>query len=111
MKNFIEEGKVIQHVLVADVVAGGVVKIGNLLGVAVTSGVTGDTIAVALHGVYELPKLSSDNMMLGLPVYWDTTPGECTLTSDLGNNKLIGYVWKAAGAGTTTVQVLLDRGI
>lgn len=109
MKNFIESGKVIQHVLTVAVASGGVVKIGNLLGVAVTSGEIGDTIAVNLEGVYELPKLTTDVVAIGVPLYWDADPGECTLTANSGANELIGYAWEAAGNGVTEVKVVLDR--
>jgi predicted RecA/RadA family phage recombinase len=106
MKNFIEDGKVLNYkVTGADVKSGDVVIIGKMVGVAVTDGVVGDTIAVAIDGVYSLPK-ASGALTQGASAYVVAADG--TITGTATNNTFAGYVWKAAASGDTTVEVKLS---
>lgn len=105
MKNFIQKGDVINVTLGATVASGAVVKAGSVIGIAQTSGVSGDVIAVSVEGVFNVPKLSTDNMTQGSPLYWDAANSRMTLTS--AGHTLAGYAWETAGASTTTVNIRL----
>jgi predicted RecA/RadA family phage recombinase len=106
MKNFIEDGKVLNYkVTGAAVKSGDIVIAGKLVGIAVTDGAVGDIIAVAIDGVYSLPK-ASGALAQGAAAYVITADG--TITGTATSNTFIGYVWKAAAAGDATVEVKLS---
>jgi predicted RecA/RadA family phage recombinase len=105
MKNYIQKGDVITIVAAAAIESGDAVVVGAKVGVAVADAGIGESVAVALEGVYELPKKAADTIDQGQAVYWDADPGEITETST--DHILAGYAWVAAGAATTTVQVRL----
>ena len=108
MKNFIQDGKVINVVLAAIIASGGVLQVGQLVGVAVTSGAIGDTVAIQLFGVFSLSK-AAGAVSQGAILYWDDTAKNVTTSSGSGANAKIGYAWAAAQSGDATVQVTLSR--
>ena len=103
-QNYIESGEVKDFTLSGTVAAGALVAIGDMVGVALGSGVSGQTIAVSLEGVYEVPK-ASGAITLGQKLYLDN--GAVTTSDNSGANKLVGYAWTAAVSAATTVQVKL----
>jgi predicted RecA/RadA family phage recombinase len=106
MKNFIEDGNVLNYkVTGAAVKSGDAVVIGKIVGVAVTDGAVGETIAVSIEGVYALPKVSGA-LAQGVAAYVIAADGTITGTST--SNVFAGYVWAAAAAGDATVQVKLS---
>lgn len=109
MKNFVQEGKVLEHTLAADVVSGAPVVLGAGIGVATVSGVTGEKVNLLMEGVVKLPKKAATAMSFGAKVAWDATPGEITTT--LADGVPCGYVSKAALAADTEVEVKLVYGI
>ena len=50
------EGEVLSHVLAANVSSGGVVVLPAGIAIAAVDGVIGDSISVAVEGVFSLPK-------------------------------------------------------
>lgn len=112
MKNYHQDGRVLDVTLAADVASGGIVSQGRLFGVAVTNGKSGDTIAVHVEGVVRLPKLGTAVIAAGAAVSWDVSAGEIivasTATGDIEN---FGYAVEAAGNGTTEVLVRLCPGM
>jgi len=109
MKNFVKEGKVLTHVLAADVLSGGVVALPAGIGVAAKDGLTGEEVELAVEGVFKLAKKAATAMAIGVKVAWDSTPGEITTT--LADGVPCGYVAKAALAADTTIEVKLAYGI
>lgn len=109
MKNLIEEGKTIDYTLTEETVASGeIVVVGDMAGVAVTGGKTGDTIALAVEGVYELPK-GSGALAQGKKAYVNVAEDTGkTIVGTASGNTFIGYVWAAAAAGDATVAVKLS---
>ena len=57
--NYKQEGEVIQYTATADIPAGKVVKIGNILGVALVAIPNGSTGSVATKGVFTVPKVTT----------------------------------------------------
>ena len=105
MKNFMQPGYLIDLAAPAAVSSGGGVMVGSLFGVAQASVGSGESVAVAVKGVFELPKLAADNMTVGAKVNWDNTNKWVKLaTSTLDN---VATVVEAAGAATTTANVML----
>jgi predicted RecA/RadA family phage recombinase len=105
-KNYIQPGEVLDVTLAAIITSGSGLLVGVRLGVALTDGAIGDTIAVQVKGVFNLPKLSTDVVAQGAALYWDNTNKRLTTTST--SNTLAGYAAAAAGNGVTTVNIALN---
>lgn len=110
-QNHIQEGKIIPFTLTEAVASGGVVVMGDLVGVASKSGAIGDVIQVHLNEVWELPKgtTSGTGFSVGTKLYWDATADTIVETDASGANKFIGYAFAAATDANTKCQVLLSR--
>lgn len=70
---FKQDGDVIQHTPSADVAAGQVVKIGNLLGVALVAIAANATGSVKLTGVFLAPKVAGAEIAKGQTLVWDVS--------------------------------------
>lgn len=111
MKNGYQDGRVLDVTLGAAVTSGSVVSQGRLLGIAVTNGAVGDTIAVHVEGVFRLPKLGTAVINTGDPVHWDVSPGRVIVASTTtGDVENFGYAVESAGNGSTEVLVRLCPG-
>jgi predicted RecA/RadA family phage recombinase len=104
MKNFIQKGNVVDVTLSAAATSGDVVVSGDFVGVAQLSGANGETIPVAISGVFELAK-ATGAITQGAKVYWDSAAKKVTTTASA--NTLMGQAWKAAASGDATAQVRL----
>lgn len=83
------------------------------LGIAMAAGVSGDVIPVAIGGVFTMPKLSGAVIAQGESVDWDVSGGvvdDNQMTPATGDLSNFGIATKAAGSGTTTVEVRLNPG-
>lgn len=107
-RNHIQPGNVIDVTLAAAATSGDLIKVGDLAGVALTSGAIGETISVAIDEVYEVPKLTTDVMAAGVVVYLDADDKRVTLDAAAGANIRAGKTVTAAGNGVTTVNVKLN---
>ena len=102
MKNYIQNGDFIDVAApTGGVSSGDVVIIGGLIGVAQTDAEAGAPVAIAMKGVFALPK-GSDEFEVGDAVYYDGS--ECT---DDDGDDLIGICVEDAATGADTVKVRL----
>ncbi|MEL6284584.1 MAG: capsid cement protein [Pseudomonadota bacterium] len=106
MKNYIQKGDAITVPAPAAVVSGEGVLVGDLFGVASGDAANGSTVTLATVGVFELPKTSTDDIAVGVAIYWDDSAGEATATST--DNTLIGHAVASAGNPSATVKVRLS---
>lgn len=106
MKNFVQEGNVLDYTPASAVASGAVVVIGARVGIAVADIAAGSTGALRVKGVVELAKLAADAPVQGALLYWDDANDRLTTTAS--GNTLAGYAAKAAGAGATTAWVHLN---
>ncbi len=105
-RNFIQDGRVLTMAAAGATASGIPVILGGLAGVALNRTLgAGETLDVALEGVFELPKVSANAFALGASVYFDAGAGLVTTTAS--GNTLLGHAVAAAGAGTATVRVRL----
>ena len=83
----------------------------GLLGVAVISGVSGDSIPYALEGVYLIPKVSGAVIQQGEQVLWDVSANAADdeNATPAAGDFLCGYAVEARGNGDTTVPVKINR--
>ena len=107
---FIHDGKSIDYTPGADVAAGGVVVQGELIGIAKTPIAANALGALAVVGVFDLPKASGDGgIAAGAEVYWDEAEQVTKTDAEAGANKKLGKAIAAAGDTDTTVRVRLSQ--
>lgn len=89
---FVHAGDSIDYVPVADVAAGQVVVLNDLVGVAKRRIPAGKLGALAVTGVFDVPKDTGlpTGIQVGRRVYWDQANGWATKASAGGNNILMG---------------------
>lgn len=107
MKNQVQKGDVLDLSVADGKNSGDGILVGNIFGVLAEDNSSGGAAirAVAVEGVFTLPKLSSDDMAVGEKVNWNDSNDELQeATSDLDN---VATVVEAAGNGVTTVKVKL----
>jgi predicted RecA/RadA family phage recombinase len=109
MKNAVYSGETVNYTVGATpVTSGDVVVIGELRGIAVTSGVEDDVIAVALEGVYEIPKLTTSGQVFaqGAKVYFDETAKKAVIDP---TETFLGIAFADTVQADTVVQVMLPE--
>ncbi|MFB2653870.1 DUF2190 family protein [Shewanella seohaensis] len=106
MKNYIQDGKTISFTPTAAVASGEAVLLGMLLVVAIVAIAANTPGEGVTEGVFELPKKSTDDVALGVDLYWDDTANELTTTAT--DNTKVGKAWLGAGNGAETVWVKIN---
>lgn len=107
MADYVQDGDLIDYTPSSAVAAGDVVVLNDLVTVAPRPIAANKLGAVAVEGVFSLPK-ASGAIGQGAIVYWDATAGNITTTSS--GNKRAGKAAAAEGSAATTVKVLLNIG-
>jgi predicted RecA/RadA family phage recombinase len=105
MKNHIQPGRTLTIPAPADVVSGGVVVAGSIVGVANGDALAGADVDVDVEGVFELEKVSALAINLGDTVYYDAATKLVNKTAS-GNTKA-GYATAAAANPSASVPVRL----
>lgn len=103
---FVQPGEVIDYTAGANIASGQVVLMGARIGVALKSIANGETGPMQVTGVFNIAKLSTDNMAQGALLYWDNTNSRLTTTAS--GNTLAGFAAAAAGASTTSVNIKIN---
>jgi len=106
---FRHEGNSIDYTPAADVAAGDVVVIGELVGVAKLDIKANTLGALAVTGVFDFAKATGGGTAIsaGANCYWDDTNNVATTTAT--GNKLIGKCVKAAADAGATVRVRMSQ--
>lgn len=108
--NYIQAGDVIQYTAGADITSGSVVRIGNILGVALSDIANGATGSVQIRGVFNVPKVSGAVIAQGESLTWDASAGAfddnaaIPATGDVTGAAAVAA--EAAGNGVTTLAVM-----
>lgn len=103
---FVQPGDVIDYTPGANVANGKMVVIGVRVGIALAAIAANTTGPLAVAGVFNYAKLSTDTPAQGALLYYDSANDRLTTTS--AGNTLAGYAVAAAGSGTTTVNIKLN---
>lgn len=111
----VQRGEVIDFVTTGAVAVGAVIKASHTLGVALKSAAgSGETIPLAVEGVFTVPKVSGNAWVAGEKVIWDVSAGPAfsnSATVAATGDVLGGAVAVAAAAsGDTTGVVKLTPG-
>lgn len=108
--NAVQPGDVITITAGADITSGSVVKVGQILGVALTDIDNGSTGAVAIRGVFTVPKVSGAVIAQGESLTWDVSVSKfddnaaSPATGDVTGAPAVAF--EAAGNGVTSFDVL-----
>jgi len=106
MKNYIQEGEVITVTAGANIAGGSMVKVGDMIGIAVTDIANGAKGEVKFEGVYEVGK-EADDIAIGVKLYYKAATG--TVTTTATGNTFAGYAFAAAGTSATVVLLKLAQ--
>lgn len=104
MAEYRQEGKVLDYTATADVKLGDIVVFGARVGVAEDNIAKGDVGALAVEGVYRMPKKASLAISAGEEVYYSATDKTVSKTN---TDVDAGYAVEDAAADATTVCVKL----
>ncbi len=103
---FVQDGNAIDVTLAADVVVGEVMVMGELVGVANNTGLTGEVVAMKISGVWEMKAKDADEVTVGAKVYWDADEDELTTTATDNTQAGLAVTAKAAAtAGVVNVKL------
>jgi predicted RecA/RadA family phage recombinase len=103
MKNFVQPGEIRDYTPATDVASGAVVIIGTLVGVAASAIAAGQLGAVAIEGVFDLPKKAGTAITDGAKLTWSVADGAFTVGAGDTGDTLGGAVAIAAAASADTV--------
>ena len=108
---FVHDGKAIDYTPDSDVVAGQVVVLGDLIGIAKIEIPTGRTGSLALVGVYDVAKATGTGtaIAVGVKAYWDEAESVAKTDDESGANKYLGKTVLAAADDDATVRVRLEQ--
>jgi predicted RecA/RadA family phage recombinase len=108
LAKYIQRGHEIDFTPDTDVAAGDVVIIGDLAGIAKLDIKAGTLGALALVGVFDIPKATGEGtaIAVGAIVFWDAENKQITTTS--GNNKYLGKTVIASGDDDANARVIIN---
>jgi len=101
--NYIQSGDTLTIPAPAAVTSGGVVIAGSIVGIAAETTALGALVDVHTRGVFSVPKVGTDVVTLGAPIYWNAGSSLATVTA--GSNAKLGVAVEAAGNGVATVKI------
>ena len=108
---FVHDGNAIDYTPGSDVSAGDVVVQGDLIGVAKQPIAASALGALAVAGVFDVPKAAGEStaIAVGVKVYWDVADTEAKEDAEAGANKYLGKTVAATVDADTTVRVRLEQ--
>lgn len=112
-KKYVARGDVADYTAGANIVSGDVVVTGHTIGVAVTDIANGAVGALAIEGVYELPKVSGAVFSVGEKLIWDVSAAafDDSLATPASGDITGGAIAMKAGLnGETTCWAKLTPG-
>lgn len=107
MASYVQGDCLVDYTPGSAVAAGDVVVLNDLVTVAPRPIAANALGAVAIEGVWSMPK-ASGAIGQGALVYWDATNGNVTTTAS--GNKRAGKAAAAAASGDTSVMVIINCG-
>ena len=107
---YVQRGESIDYIPEADVAAGDIIKVGNLVGVAKLDIKAGELGALALTGVYEVAKAAGTAFAAGAEVGWHAASKKAVAAGASGSAKF-GHAVADADAADGAVFVRLQQGL
>ena len=106
MKNYVQDGEVLDLVAPYDVASGGGFLVGSIVAVAQAAAVSGAAVQGVRRGVFTHAKTSAQAWTVGAKIYWDDTNKVFTTTAT--GNTLCGVAVAAAANPSAEGTLLLD---
>ena len=106
MQNYVQRGETVTLAAPYDVLSGGCLMVGSIVGVATTTALTGENVETVVTGVFDLGKVSAQAWSVGDRIYFDATAKLATNVST--GNSLIGVALVAAANPSPTGRVRLN---
>lgn len=100
---YVQRGDSFDYIPSADVKAGDVIVLGDLVGIAKLDIPAGKLGSLAVCGIFDFVKKASEAVTAGMKVYWD---GEVATATE--GETVLGHTVAAAGANDETVRVLIN---
>ena len=104
---FLHDGSTLDFIPIADVPAGSIVVLGELVGISKFSVAAGQAGGLSVRGVFDVLKDPSTNIDVGTRLYWSTVSWHVVKTS--GGHPLLGKAIRPALPGSSFVRVLLTQ--
>lgn len=106
MRNYIQKGENLTLPAPYALASGDGALIGSIFGVAAGDAANGASVDLVTEGVFTLPKVSTDVIAVGAPIYWDDAAKLVTVTAT--DNTKIGAAVATAVNPSGTVDVRLN---
>lgn len=103
MRNFVQNGEVIEIAAPGAVTAGVGLLSGNLFGVALNSASTGQPVQLQTEGVVDIAKAAGVAVTLGARLFW--VPGSSAVNTTAASQVCVGVAVAAANSGDATVRM------
>lgn len=100
--NYIQRGDNLTVIAADNVASNDPVQFGSINGVVLHDATIGEEVTIATVGVFNLPKVSADELATGDEVYLDASG---LVTATAGTAPAFGVAVNAAAAGTGVVSV------
>ena len=112
MDNWVNEGHTHNHVATGTISAGDVVVVNDLVGIAQEDAVSGETVVLAIEGVFRLIKNSSTAINEGDLVDFDSSVPEVStgITPAAGDVEDFGIAMETVASAGTRINVKLRPG-
>jgi predicted RecA/RadA family phage recombinase len=109
VKNYIQEGEYIEVALPYARLSGEGVLLGNIFGVCVVDGASGESINIHTEGVYDLTAATgaSTDAVVGAKAYWDNSAKKITPVST--SNSYVGVFLAAKATSDAIARVRLNE--
>jgi predicted RecA/RadA family phage recombinase len=105
MKNCVSDGNTIDFIATAAVASGAPVLLGKVVAVSLGNVAIDEVGVGATAGVYELPKVTADDIGQGVQVYLKS---DGMITTTASGNTAAGKAWAAAANPSDTVWVKVN---
>lgn len=106
MKNFVQNGEILDLTAPYDVASGGGFLVGSIVAIAQAAATSGKPVQGVRRGVFTHAKTSAQAWTVGAKIYWDDT--NKVFTTAASGNTLCGVAAEAAANPSATGTVLLD---
>lgn len=106
MNNYLQPGDSLTFIAGGTITAGQVVKVGQIIGIAMHGASSGQPYTIKTEGVFRVTKVGSQAWTAGAIVYWNGTAFTTTATGAFRAG--VAYEAVGNGVGETTGKVRLD---
>ena len=108
MNNYVESGNLVTITAAANTVAGRIVVVGQMFGVAAKTVLSGQEVELHLGGVFDFAKLNAASMSIaaGANAYWDAT--NAVIVANATGNTRVGVAVRAVSNTDTVARVRLN---